>query len=403
MYRTDDAYSTLKRTPVAVLHWPILLASLGFFFLEFGLPIYGKELGASALEIGGLFSAFAAVVVVLRPMVGWGIDRLGRKPFFVVALALYAGAMFLYSRASDLTGLFLGRMAQGLGSSFLWIAAYTIATDLAPSGGRGVAVGHVDEAAARGAFYGAIAGFALFSTLAPDVGWQVIFTAYAIAAVVGAWLGWRNVPETGTAASVPAESKGGKDTCSLSAPLLRLMVIVFTTGVSSAMVWPIFLIFLQDRFTTDMMTLAVVSIPAGIAYSYLPSRLGRLSDRYGRTRLMAVGLVGSGVMSLLLPSLPNLVWLGVLYTLEAIGWTIAAPAEEAMVADLTGAAVRGRGYGMYTFARMLGMTVGPLIGGWLYDSVGQAVPFYINGVVLLFGAVWVLVALRQVRPIEAAA
>jgi MFS family permease len=311
--------------------------------------------------------------------------------------------MFLFSRAGDLRGLFLARMAQGLGSSFLWIAAYTIATDLAPSGERGGAVGRVDEAAARGSLYGAIAGFTLFSMMAPDVGWQVVLTAYAVAAAVGAWVGWRNVPETRTVASAPAESKHESGSWSLSAPLLRLMVIVFTTGASSAMVWPIFLIFLQDRFTPDVGTLAVVYVPAGIAYSYLPSRLGRLSDRYGRTRLMAIGLVGSGVVSLLLPRLPNLIWLGVLFTLEAVGWTIAAPAEEAMVADLTGKAVRGRGYGIYTFARMLGMTLGPLIGGWLYDSVGQAVPFYINGIILLFGAVWVLVALRQVRPIEAAA
>jgi len=403
MSQTDDAVSTLKRTPVTVLHWPILLASMGFFFIEFGLPIYGKELGASALEIGGLFSVFAAVVVVLRPFVGWGIDRLGRKPFFVVALALYAGAMFLFSRASDLTGLFLARMAQGLGSSFLWIAAYTIATDLAPSGERGVAVGRVDEAAARGAFYGAIAGFALFSTMAPDVGWPVVFTAYAVVAAVGAWLGWRSVPETGRAASAPAKPKVGKDRWFFSAPLLRLMVVVFTTGASSAMVWPIYLIFLQDRFAPEVGTLAAVYIPAGIVYSYLPSRLGRLSDRYGRTRLMAIGLVGSGVVSLLLPRLSSLVWLGVLFTLEAVGWTIAAPAEEAMVADLTGKSIRGRGYGVYTLARMLGATFGPLVGGWLYDSVGQAVPFYINGIVLLLGALWVLVALKQVRPIEAAA
>ncbi len=85
--------------------------------------------------------------------------------------------------------------------------------------------------------------------------------------------------------------------------------------------------------------------------------------------------------------------------LEAIGLVAAAPAEEALVADLTGSDVRGASYGLYTFAASLGATVGPLIGGWLYDTMGQAAPFYLNGVVLLAGtaAVWVLLGKRPVR------
>jgi MFS family permease len=52
--------------------------------------------------------------------------------------------------------------------------------------------------------------------------------------------------------------------------------------------------------------------------------------------------------------------------------------------------VRGTGYGLYTFASGLGFTLGPLLGGWLYDTAGHALPFYVNGVVLFIGAVLVL-------------
>ena len=51
----------------SMLQRPILLGSLAFGILGFVLPIYGKQLGASALEIGGLFSAFSIMTVV------WGI------------------------------------------------------------------------------------------------------------------------------------------------------------------------------------------------------------------------------------------------------------------------------------------------------------------------------------------
>jgi MFS family permease len=179
------------------------------------------------------------------------------------------------------------------------------------------------------------------------------------------------------------------------------MVIVFVTGLSTAMISPLLLIFLQDKFTADVRTLALAFIPAALVYSFLPSRMGRFSDRFGRAPLMAIGLAGSGLVSLFLPELPDVGWLIVLWALEALGLVMAAPAQEALVADLTGSEVRGTGYGLYTFAASLGATLGPLLGGWLYDAVGHAAPFYLNGSVLLASAVWVLMLLSE-RPLRAA-
>jgi DHA1 family multidrug resistance protein-like MFS transporter len=90
---------------------------------------------------------------------------------------------------------------------------------------------------------------------------------------------------------------------------LALRVIVFVTGLSTAMIGPLLLIFLQDRFTTDVRTLALASIPSALVYSFMPSRMGHLSDRFGRVPLMAIGLAGSAVVSLLLPGLPSILWL----------------------------------------------------------------------------------------------
>ncbi len=374
---------------IRTIHYPILLGSAAFAFLEFFLPIYGKELGASAVQIGSLFSIWAIAVALLRPLVGIGLDRLGRKRFFVAAIVCFAGSMLIFAFAIDIPGLLGAQMLRGLGSAMMWISAYTIATDLAASDERGGAVGHVDEATARGQLYGGVAGFVLLTILPEDIGWQTVFLAYAALAALGAYFGWKNVPET-RPTSVSKDERAEK----LSTQLYKLMTIVFVTAASSSMIRPIFLIFLQDRFTTDIATLVLAIIPSGIVSSYLPSRLGKLSDRFGRTRLMSIGLIGSGLLSFLLPLLPNLIWLAVLWTVESVGWAIAAPAEEAMVADLTGRSVRGRGYGLYTLAASLGAIAGPLVGGWLYDMVGERIPFYLNGVVLLIGALLVLIFLR---------
>jgi MFS family permease len=251
MKRDSDS----ERNQVSVLDQPILFGSLSFAFLVFALPIYGKALGASALEIGGLFSVFPVAIALLRPIVGWALDKFGRKTFFVAALVCYAGSMGLFAAASDVVWLYLAQLVRGLGSALMWISAYTIATDLATSQERGEAVGHVDEAAARGQLFGGVVGFVLISQLPPDIGWQTVFIGYALMAALGAWLGWKNVPETQPPQTVHAERAGA-----ISRQLFKLMVIVFVTAVSASMVSPLFLIFLQDRFTTDIGTLNVIKL-----------------------------------------------------------------------------------------------------------------------------------------------
>ena len=385
--------NSAHKDSVIALHYPILFTGLSSVFLWFGLPIYGKSLGASALTIGGLYSVFTASTVLLRPAVGWGLDRFGRKHFFVAALGANAIAMVVFSLAGDIPRLYLARLVQGVGGSIMWVSVNTIVADLSASGARGQAMGRVDEMQARSGMYGAFVGFTLMFLLSAKTAWQAAFTTYAILAAISVFLAWKNVPETRPPSASAVESRHR-----IPRQLFILLVIVFTTGASAAMLSPIYLIFLQDKFTTEVSVLAWAFFPAGLVFSFLPSRLGRLSDRFGRAVPMAIGLIGAGLLSLFLPGLPSIVWLVVLYTLSAVGWAMADPAEAAMVADLTGSEKRGTGYGLYEFADSFGATVGPLLGGWLYDEVGRPVPFYLNGVVLLARAIWVLLLLRQQHP-----
>ena len=159
------------------------------------------------------------------------------------------------------------------------------------------------------------------------------------------------------------------------------MAIVFVSQLCIAMIRPVFLIFLQDYFTTDVRLLALAFIPGTLIDSFLPSRLGGLSDRFGRAPLIVAGLIWTGLCSLLIPGLPHLAWLIIFWTLKTLGLAMAIPPQKALISDLTAHAKRGTGYGLYTFTASVGAAVGPLLGGWLYDVVGRAVPFYLTGIV----------------------
>ncbi len=71
-----------KAEPAPTYLLPIFLGSASFVFLNFGLPIYTRSLGADAVAIGGMYTAFTFTMLLARPLVGWALDRYGRRWFF---------------------------------------------------------------------------------------------------------------------------------------------------------------------------------------------------------------------------------------------------------------------------------------------------------------------------------
>ena len=124
-------------TSLRSLRLSLLLASLPFGMLLFGLPLVAREMGASALVIGSLLSVSALIIVAVQPVVGVGLDRFGRRSFLIVGLLGYACSNAIFGLASGITALFFAQLAQDIGSGLVWVASLTIVSDLTSANSLG--------------------------------------------------------------------------------------------------------------------------------------------------------------------------------------------------------------------------------------------------------------------------
>jgi len=380
---------TERASILATVSQAIFWVSLPFGMLHFVLPIFGQEVGADAVQIGLFFSAFSLMTVLLRPAVGAGLDRYGRRPFFVAGLLGYALTMFTFALSHQVWLIVLARILQGTASALLWLAAHSITADVAGADARGGAFGGIGQSNMAGSVVGTFIGYGLLSVMPFMQGWKWLFTLYGVASLAAAlWAGFR-LPETN-----PRREQKPRPIV-WSRTWVQLLCVTVVTGASAAMLAPIMMIFLQRRLSANVETLAWAYLPAALIVALFQSRIGALADRLGRKPLMVLSMAVAAVTSFIIPSLTSLMQLAALWALQSLCYAAGDPAEQALVADLTGGDQRGRAYGLYALAAGLGATVGPLAGGWLYEAVGPQAPFVANGVILAACALVLLVLLHE--------
>ncbi len=395
------------------LRLSVFFASLPFGMLLFGLPLIARELGASALAIGGLLAIYALIIVAVQPIVGYGLDRYGRRPFLIVGLLGYAFSNAIFGLASGVGGLYLAQLAQGIGSGLLWLAALAIVSDLAPADCRGREYGRVEEMSVRGILIGTVVGFALLRVLSGDAfggeltfsaSWRILFLGFSAATLLAVAIVWRGVPESlqlsddhPPKASVVAKAQSLKtaDRWRLPGQLRIFLVIVILTAIAAEILSPILIKYLYDNVSTNLFMVALAFLPAAIAGSVLPSRLGGLSDRFGRRPPLIIALLVSGLAALAVPFVQSLWPLALLWVFEAAAFAAAVPAEEALVVDISGEDRQGTALGYYTAAAGLGGVIGPLLGGWLYDRFAAVGAFAASALLMALGAVLIWLLVRE--------
>jgi MFS family permease len=134
----------------------------------------------------------------------------------------------------------------------------------------------------------------------------------------------------------------------------------------------------------------------GIVNFLLQPLTGALSDRIGRRKpLIEVGLLVMCAATLSYVFAHRFIDLLLIRCLQGAGLALTVPPSLALITATTKRGTRGSAMGIFTTMRMLGLTVGPLLGGFLLDNYGFDTAFYAGSGCIACGAVLVQVLIRE--------
>lgn len=107
---------------------------------------------------------------------------------------------------------------------------------------------------------------------------------------------------------------------------------------------------------------------------------GRLADIWGRKKVFQIGIVVDATASILCAVAPSGAWLIALRAVQGIGGAGIFGTSTAILTSVYPAQTRGRALGLTAASVYTGLSIGPLVGGWVTQHFGWQGAFLINAV-----------------------
>lgn len=116
---------------------------IGFYTLLTTLPIYVlKELGGTEAEGGLVVTVMLIAAIIMRPISGGLIEKVGKKRTLMWSTGLFTGTMFFYFMVDSFMGLMILRFLHGLSFGVLTTVVSAIAADVVPNERKGAGLGY---------------------------------------------------------------------------------------------------------------------------------------------------------------------------------------------------------------------------------------------------------------------
>jgi MFS family permease len=328
------------------------------------LSLFFEHLGGSPRQIGFLMGLFAFAAFLSRPFAGWLLSKFNPRGVMIAGLALMLAVTSLYPFIQELNWFVVFiRIFHGLGFSVFVLAALLMVINLVSEEERVYAIGIVST------------GFMIPLLVFPFLGEEIIrrfgFFAFFLSAIflsvipfVYAFFIKLDIP--GFSEDSEAKSVGFLALLKKKKiDLILFLSIVFEIGLSSCLAF------------VPLLAIGDSPVRAGYYYTFLALSavfvrvIGGSQLRFwGSPKLLlpAFCLISGGGVLISLSSSNFL--LGVSGVIYGLGIGILYPHLSALIVKGVTSRERGKVLSLFASSVDLGFALGPLLFGWIYQSIG---------------------------------
>ncbi|MDZ7764907.1 MAG: MFS transporter [Melioribacteraceae bacterium] len=373
-----------------------LIAVLGVSSITPAFPKVEKELGISTQQVGLLITVFTIPGVLLTPIFGVLGDRLGRKKVLVPSLFLFAIAGTLCAFMVDFYLLLFFRFLQGVGSASLGSLNVTLIGDIYKGKERAAVMGYSASVLSVGtAAYPAIGGvLAVF-------GWNFPFLLPVLALPVGILV------ITSLHNPEPKNEQSLRDyliSTWESIKNFQVLGIFLTSVVTFIILYGSYLTyfpFLLDRsFGASTVTIGILMSSMSLTTAITSSQLGKLVSFFSEKKLILIAFVLYIISLVLIPLIDNIWGLILPVILFGVAQGMNIPSIQTLLASLAPIEYRAAFMSLNGMVLRLGQTLGPVLMGLIYISLGIEATFYAGAIFGLVMIILVTIMIKEKRKDE---
>lgn len=358
------------------------------------LPLYIEmlgvhEVGAVAQWSGAAFGATFVTAALFSPVWGKLADLYGRKLMLLRASLGMAVIMTLMGFVQNVYQLFALRLLMGVVSGYI-SASITLVATQTPAQHSGWALGTLSTGQVSGSLLGPLMG----GWLSEIIGLRHVFWITGGLLFAAFLVTYFLIKEE----FIPQEQKeelGFKDVWGKVQNPKAVMAMFLTTAiiqVANLSIEPIVTIYVkqlvQDLSHIALIAGFVVSAP-GLANVLSASRLGRISDKKGPSRVLFFSLILAVLVFVPQAYVQNPWQLMGLRFVLGIAMAGMLPAVNTLIRKNVPDSVSGRVFGYNQSAQYVGSVTGPVLGGQLAAHFGLHYVFSFTAVLLAVNALWV--------------
>jgi len=361
------------------------------------LPLFAKSLGADGEVLGFIAAASTIPGILVSLPAGSLSDLLGRRKVILISGIVFATAPLLYLFIQTPTQLIAVRFYHGFATAIFGPVA------------NAAIVEHYPERKAE-----RISTFSSFTvvgrSLAPFLGGFILYATatsfrslYTVVAAAGvsallvmALLPMEKTPSRVVAQSRPSGAQMGGQLMALSRN--RGVLVTSLTEAVQYLTYgslEFFIVAYAGSVGIGVLELGVITGAQLVTVVFTKPLMGHLSDRYGRIRVISLGLLAGGLPLLLIPFTRSFAVLALISIAYGLGFALVTSSTPALVSDLAGKESSGAAMGFLSTIMDVGQASGPIITGFiLTTALGYLGVFWFLGLSLILMAppFWALIA-----------